>query len=122
MIARDVATRCEPSPSPYAGVRTFLEEYAPALADRAWERIKASEADYGDSYLWTAPRRLVRELEEEIVDAAGWAALTFVRLQRDEGIADSDRVRASALLAAIAAASAKTDLLVEQLRPLIESA
>ena len=51
--AQNVAAGCyEPRPSP-------------------WERIKAGEADYGDSFLFTARRHLVREREEEVVDADG---------------------------------------------------
>jgi len=43
-----------------------------------------------------------------------------VRLERDPDLAGSSHKRATALLAAIAASSAKTDLLIAQLRPLIE--
>lgn len=110
----------EPRPSPYIGVEAFLRAHAPGLADRAWTRIQASEADYGDSYLWTARRHLVRELEEEVVDAAAWASLIAMRLERDPDLAGSGHKRATALLAAIATSSAKTDLLIAQLRPLVE--
>jgi len=116
-----VAPGYEPVPSRYSSARTFLDTHAPTLTDRAWARIKASEADYGDSFLWTARRHLVRELEEEIIDAAAWAALISERIERDPDSAPGNaRERATALLAAIATASAKTDLLIAQLRPLIE--
>lgn len=65
----------EPRPNPYVGARAFLDKHAPTLAEQAWARIAASEADYGDSYLWTARRQLVAELSEELVDGTAWAAL-----------------------------------------------
>ena len=109
--------------SPYAGAQQFLQEHVPTLADRAWARICASEADYGDSYLRTPRSKLVAELEEELADAAAWAALIAERLDRDPDMAaGSARDRATALLAAIATASAKTDALAAQLRPLIVEA
>lgn len=115
--------RVAPAPaSPYAGAQQFLQEHVPTLADRAWARICASEADYGDSYLRTPRSKLVAELEEELADAAAWAALIAERLDRDPDMAGSARDRATALLAAIATASAKTDALAAQLLPLIVEA
>lgn len=107
---------------PYAAVREFLDEHAQPLAERASDRIAASEADYGSSYLFTARRHLVAELSEELVDGAAWAALIADRLRIDETSTKTSRDRAMALLAAIAGLCVDADRLVDQLRPLITEA
>ena len=97
----------------YALVRAFLTEHAPSIAEAAAGRIRACEAEYGDSYVWTPLRHLLDELSEEAVDLAGWAALIADRLAREPG---GTATRATALLAAIARHADEADALVGELR------
>jgi hypothetical protein len=91
----------------------------PAFADRALRRIEAKDDDLGDSYRWATLGSLVRELGEEPVDTAAWAALLASRLEHDQLDATSTGQRAHALLTAIAQKAAETDALVLELQRLL---
>lgn len=101
----------------YERVREFLAEHAPSIAEAAVGRIRACESEYGDSYVWTPLRHLLDELGEEAVDLAGWSALIADRLAREPGMTTT---RATALLAAIARHADAADVLIGELRPLVD--
>jgi len=104
-------------PDPYVAAGVFLAEHAPSIAEAAIGRIRACEGEYGDSYVWTPLRHLLDELAEEAVDLSGWSALIADRLAREPG---GTATRATALLAAIARHADEADVLVGELRQVLE--
>ena len=104
--------------APYAPVHAFLDEAGlrPDFATRALARIEAHHHELGDSYKWASLAGLVRELAEESADSAARASLIAARIEHDGG----DAQRARALLAAIAQHADAANVLVGELRQVLE--
>lgn len=66
-------------PPPSARGRAMRE----AFLRRIEERLDQGSREYGDESYRADPSRLVRELEEEAVDAAAWASILQWRLSND---------------------------------------
>jgi len=50
--------------------------------DMVRQRLDAGRAEYGDASFTRPPDELVGEIEEELLDVVGWAAVLFARVQR----------------------------------------
>lgn len=70
------------------------ERYTPSLGStlRAWnhfagrvkQRLKRGARQYGNRSFSKDPEELLRELQQEALDLAGWGFILFVRLKRAE--------------------------------------
>jgi hypothetical protein len=106
---------------PYADVRVFLTDadVRAEFAAAALARIEGQHDELGDSFRWASLSMLVGECAEEAVDLASWSALIAARLEHDGTRTFADR-RARALLTAATQRAAEADLLLCELRRLVE--
>lgn len=102
---------------PYSRVRAFLADadLRPDFVARALARIEAENDELGTSFLWCSLGLLVRECSEEAEDIAAWSALLAARLEQD-----GDDRRARALLTAATQRAGEADLLLGELRRMLE--
>jgi len=114
-------TRLSDKVDPYESVRTFLADadVRPGFAARALARIEAQHDELGDSYQWAALSGLLADARRQAADTAGYAAILAARTERDADGSTDDR-RARALLTEAAQHAAEADLLLLELRRLIE--
>lgn len=59
-----------------------LAEAFEAYVDRVRARMEAGAKTYGDTSLRRPRAELLTEIQEELEDVAGWAALLWFRLER----------------------------------------
>jgi hypothetical protein len=107
----------------YAEVRRFLTgaNLRPDFAARVLARIHAEHDRRGTSFLHATLLELVRECSEEAEDLAAWAALTTAHLHqgahKEHTFADR---RARALLTAVTQRAGEADVLLCELRRVLE--
>lgn len=57
----------------------------PAFVERAGRRLADGRRTYGDRSFSRAPRELVREIEEELLDVAAWSFILWTRVRALRG-------------------------------------
>lgn len=57
----------------------------PAFASEVRARLEAGRAEYGDKSFHRDPDELLRELQQEALDLAGWGFILFARLEAARG-------------------------------------
>jgi len=116
-------TRGSDQVDPYESVRAFLADadIRPDFSARALARIEAQDAELGSSFLWASLAGLLRELGEEGEDLAAWSALIAARIENDGGDPFAMK-RARALLTAATQRAGASDILLHELRRLVERA
>lgn len=54
----------------------------PMFIRNVFERLDMGRLTYGDDSFDKTPQRLIFEIEQELLDQAGWAFIAWVQLQR----------------------------------------
>jgi hypothetical protein len=105
----------------YNGVRAFLAaaDIRPEFSARVFARIEGQHDELGESYLWSSLSMLVNECAQEAEDIAAWSALIAARVEHDSDKSGDDS-RARALLTAAAQRAGEADVLLCELRRLVE--
>jgi hypothetical protein len=107
----------------YRAVSEFFAQadVRPEFAARAQARIQAHDDELGTSFLWSSLSMLVDECAAEAEDLGAWASLIAARLEHDATGSFADK-RARALLTAATQRAAEADVLLCELRRLVERA
>lgn len=72
----DDVTDREPAPAPPDPLASW-----PAFAAEVRARLEQGRADYGDRSFSADPDELLRELQQEALDLAGWGYVLFRRIE-----------------------------------------
>ena len=60
----------------------MFRPYMRDFVDRLYRKCAAGEATYGDKSFTTSTDAGIREVQEELVDVAGWAMVEWIKLER----------------------------------------
>lgn len=106
----------------YERVRAFLAEgLRPDFAARVFARVESKAADWDHSYEWASLSALIADGMRQAEDTGGYCAVIAARLEHDGGEPFAAR-RARALLTAAAQRASEADVMLAELRRLVERA